>query len=110
MKKREEVKESLKWDLTRLFKDESEYQETLKEVKEGVARIVENYQGELDNPETILKCLKDYEEMMIKGHHLYTYAYLATSVDEANSENQERLMKIRMNFSNLMSQTSFIER
>ncbi|MBF8437126.1 oligoendopeptidase F [Halanaerobiaceae bacterium Z-7014] len=109
MKKREEVKESLKWDLTRLFKDESEYQETLKEVKEGVARIVENYQGELDNPETILKCLKDYEEMMIKGHHLYTYAYLATSVDEANSENQERLMKIRMNFSNLMSQTSFIE-
>ena len=109
MKKREEVKESLKWDLTRLFKDESEYQETLKEVKEGVARIVENYQGELDNPETILNCLEDYEEMMIKGHHLYTYAYLATSVDEANSENQERLMKIRMNFSNLMSQTSFIE-
>ena len=109
MKKREEVQESLKWDLSRLFKDETEYQETLKEVKEEVARIVENYKGELDNPETILDCLEEYEEIMIKGRHLYSYAYLATSVDETNSENQERLMKIRMIFSNLLSQTSFIE-
>jgi len=109
MKKREEVQESLKWDLSRLFKDKTEYQETLKEVKEEVARIVENFKGELDNPETILDCLEEYEEIMIKGRHLYSYAYLATSVDETNSENQERLMKIRMIFSNLLSQTSFIE-
>ncbi|MFN2364817.1 MAG: oligoendopeptidase F [Halarsenatibacteraceae bacterium] len=109
IKKREEVKESLKWDLTRLFKNESEYKETLEEVKKAVKEIVKNYKGKLNNPETILDCLKDFEEVMIKGYHLYSYASLATSVDETNSENQERLMKIRMVFSNLMSQTSFIE-
>lgn len=109
MKKREEVVESLKWDLTRLFKNETEYKETLEEVKLKVEKIVKNYKDKLDNPETILDCLKDYEEVMIKGYHLYSYASLATSVDETNSENQERLMKIRMVFSNLMSKTSFIE-
>ncbi|MFW5994128.1 MAG: oligoendopeptidase F [Halanaerobiaceae bacterium] len=109
LKTRENVKESLKWDLTRLFKNETEYNETLAEVKKGVEKIVKNYKGELDNLETILACLRDYEEIMIKGYHLYSYASLATSVDETNSENQERLMKIRMIFSNLMSQTSFIE-
>lgn len=109
LKTRENVKESLKWDLTRLFKSETEYNKTLEEVKKGVEKIVNNYKGDLNNPETILACLKDYEEVMIKGYHLYSYASLATSVDETNSENQERLMKIRMIFSNLMSQTSFIE-
>ncbi|MGM0413679.1 MAG: oligoendopeptidase F [Bacillota bacterium] len=109
MKKREEIKETLKWDLTRLFKTEDQYIKTLKEVKAGVDKIAKDYKGELNNPESILNCLKDYEEIMIKGYHLYSYASLATSVDETNSENQERLQKIRMFFSNLMSKTSFIE-
>ncbi len=109
MKSREEIQESLKWDLTRIFQDESEYQETVTEVKDLTEELVNQYRERLTDPETVLDCLADYEELMINCIHAYSYAYLASSVDETNPENQERLMKMRMLFSDILSRTSFIE-
>ncbi len=109
MQTREEVPEHLKWDLTRIFSTEAEFEKALQEVKKNTEVIVEKYKGELKEPETIIECLQDYEQLMIKGYHVYSYAHLAKSVDERNTENQERLSNVKMVFSQVMSSTSFIE-
>ena len=109
MKKRSEVKESLKWDLTRIFADEEEFNKTVKQIKNKSSQIVEKYRGKLDNPEVVLNCLQDYENLMIAGYHVYTYAHLSASVDETDQKRQERLNNIKMLFSQISSSTSFIE-
>ncbi|MFW6308827.1 MAG: oligoendopeptidase F [bacterium] len=109
VKPRKEVDESLKWDLSRIFADQDQFVATVEEVKQKTENLVEEYQGQLDNPETILNCLEEFEKLMIDGYHVYSYAYLATAVDETNSQNQERLNEVKMLFSRLMSSTSFIE-
>ncbi len=109
MKKRSEVKESLKWDLTRIFADEEEFNKTVKQIKNKSSHIVEKYRGKLDNPEVVLNCLQDYENLMIAGYHVYTYAHLSASVDETDQKRQERLNNIKMLFSQISSSTSFIE-
>ena len=109
MKPREEVPKHLKWDLTRIFSSEDEFQQTLQKVKENAEKIVKEYKGKLQEPETIIECLNDYEELMIKGYHVYSYAHLAKSVDERNTKNQERLSNVKMVFSRVLSSTSFIE-
>ncbi len=106
---RDEVQEHLKWDLSRIFTSEEEFRQNLQQVKEDVEEIVETYKGELNEPGVILSCLEDYEELMIAGTHLYTYAHLANSVDETDPDNQERLSRTRMLFSRLQSSVSFIE-
>ncbi len=106
---RDEVQEDLKWDLSRIFVAEEEFRQNLQQVKEDVEEIVETYEGELNEPGVILSCLEDYEELMIAGTHLYTYAHLANSVDETDPDNQERLARTRMLFSQLQSSVSFIE-
>lgn len=109
IKKREDVEEALTWDLSRIFSAEEKFKEKVGEVEKKAGYIREKYQGNLDDPDTIINCLKEYEQLMIDGYHLYTYAHLAVSVDQTNSENQERLMKIKMLFSRLLSATSFVE-
>ncbi|MGM0420807.1 MAG: oligoendopeptidase F, partial [Bacillota bacterium] len=102
IKKREDVEEALTWDLSKIFSTEEEFKEKVGEVEKKAGYIREKYQGNLDDPDTIINCLKEYEQLMINGYHLYTYAHLAVSVDQTNSENQERLMKIKMLFSRLL--------
>ncbi len=109
MKAREEVPEHLKWDLTRIFSSEDEFQQALENVQEKAKKLVDQYKGELQEPETIVACLEDYEELMINGYHVYSYAHLAKSVDERNTKNQERLSNVKMVFSQVLSSTSFIE-
>ena len=109
MKKRSEVEESRKWDLTRIFADEEEFNKTVKQIKNKSSQIVEKYRGKLDNPEVVLNCLQDYENLMIAGYHVYTYAHLSASVDETDQKRQERLNNIKMLFSQISSSTSFIE-
>ncbi|MFW6237742.1 MAG: oligoendopeptidase F [Halanaerobiales bacterium] len=109
MKPRKEVKEDLKWDLSRIFADEEEFEEGLERVKKKKDNIKKRYKGELSDPETILCCLGEYEELMITAHHVYTHAMLAVSVDETNRENAERFNRIKMLLSEVESATSFVE-
>ncbi len=109
MKSREEVEEALKWDLSRIFTSEEEFQSTVEKLKGKVEAMRDEYRGELNTAESVLNCLEDYEDLMIEGIHVYTYAHLANSVDETDPDNQERLNRVRMLFSRLQSATSFIE-
>lgn len=105
---RDQVSEDLKWDLTSIFETEEDYENAIKEINVKSEDIVSNYKGKLSDKDTILKCIKDLEDISIISYHALTYSSLCISVDETNTKNQERSMKASMTFSELMAKLSFI--
>lgn len=105
---RNEVDVNLTWDLSHMYESEEKYQEALNEV----VKLAENlavYKGKLNEVETMLKCIEEYESFVVKAYQAGTYASLAVSVDETNQGNQERIMKFQMIASEVFSSISFIE-
>ncbi len=105
---RSEVDVNLTWDISHIFENEEKYQEALKDV-ENMAENLVSYKGKLTDVETILKCVEEYESLVVKLYQAGTYASLAVSVDETNQENQARDMKFSMIASEIFSSISFIE-
>ncbi|MCR4757582.1 MAG: oligoendopeptidase F [Butyrivibrio sp.] len=86
MKKRSEVSEDLKWDLTRLCKDADHCRKELEECKEICKKLVEKYKGKLKDAKTINSCINEYEELITKLDYAVAYAGLDVSTDYGNTE------------------------
>ena len=106
---REEVNESLTWDLSGIFESEEEYETMVEKSKELANEIKEEYKGKLNTPEKINACLDKlrdlYEMIVLTGN----YASLAVAVDQTNEDNQKRQMKQGNISSDIKSKMSFIE-
>jgi len=109
LKSRKEIDPSVTWDLSHIFKTEEEYEKTLNEVIRGSEKIKKAYKGTLDEPNRILKCLEEYEELMIKAMLTNDYASLAFSVDQTDSDLQMKATKNEMILSKIFSELKFIE-
>lgn len=105
---RNEVDVNLTWDISHIFETEEKYQEALDHVVK-MAKNLASYKGKLNDVETMLKCIEEFESLVIKAYQAGIYASLAVSVDETNQENQERDMKFGMVASEVFSSISFIE-
>lgn len=109
LKKRSEVDKSLTWDLSHIFKTDDDYEQTLNEAVEG-SKVIENkYKGKLNNVNTILKCIEEYEQLYIKALLTGSYASLAVSVDQTDVNNQTRYNKNNSILSECFSRITFIE-
>ncbi|MTI49578.1 MAG: oligoendopeptidase F [Firmicutes bacterium] len=109
LKPRKEIDVSLTWDLTHIFKTDTEYEETLKEVVEQSKKIESNFKGKLDNADIILECIEEYEEMYKKALLTNTYTSLAVSVDQGNVDSQTKDTKNNSILSEVLSRVTFIE-
>lgn len=90
LKKRSEIDEALKWDLTRLFKTEEDYQNSLKNIDEISKKLEEKYKGKIKDEDTVLALLDEYSALRVMIDNTGSYAYLALSVDMTDEENQKR--------------------
>ncbi|SDY42952.1 oligoendopeptidase F [Proteiniborus ethanoligenes] len=109
LKPRSEIDLSLTWDLSHIFKTNEEYEKTLTEIVEKSKEMESKYKDKLIDPNTILECIEEYEDVIIKGYLTNTYSYLAMAVDQTNSDNQTRAMKNDMILSEVISRLTFIE-
>ena len=107
--KRWEVEESLTWDLTRLYAVPEDFEQALKTFLPISEEIQQKYEGQLDSADKILDVLKEYESLLKKVSKAGTYSFLASSVDETDEKNQQRVAKAQMIFSKVMGNLSFIE-
>ncbi|MBM7615681.1 oligoendopeptidase F [Alkaliphilus hydrothermalis] len=109
LKERKDVDQSLTWDLSAIFATETAFEEAVSKVQGLVKEIEEEFKGKLNTVHMINSCLdkvkKAYELMTLAG----SYTYLAVSVDQTNTENQARNMKLRNIMSNLQSRLSFVQ-
>lgn len=86
--KREEIEEKYKWDLSKMYKTQEEYEKEFKEVKDKLNEI-EKYEGKfLNSVEEFLEFMNLIEFINRKIEKLYTFSHLAVDVEPENQEMQ----------------------
>ena len=108
MKKRSEIEEQFKWDLSGYFKSDEDFKKEFDFLKTKVTSL-NKYKGKLNNEKTILQCLTENEELEKRFEVLYVYASLKTREDASNSFYQERITQTGSLINQFNTETSFID-
>ncbi len=107
--RRKDVPVGETWDLSLLYQTEEEMFLDLKKAEEMSSGIAARYQGKLTDPETIVNCLSDLEELRKVLYVVGTYAELAVGVDYYDAHNQENLAKVSTAAAKISAETSFAD-
>ncbi len=109
LKARKDVDLLLTWDLSAIFKTEEEFNSAVQEAQRLTEGVEKEYKGRLNTAAIINECLDKMKKLVQIMNLAGTYAYLAVAVDQTNSENQARQMKLSNILSNLNSRLSFVK-
>ena len=87
--KRSEIKEEDKWDLTKYFKNEKEYDELYDRTLNILKKIVKMKGHLTDDDKSLLKFLELDDELDLNVERLYVYSYL-NHYEDTNAEKGKR--------------------
>ncbi|MGO1590305.1 MAG: oligoendopeptidase F, partial [Alkalibacterium gilvum] len=90
VKKRSDISEELKWDLSAIFESQEAFETALHALPKEVEAFSTKYDGHLTGVNTVVEALKAYEKIIAKASHLGQYSYLPVSVDISDSKAQEQ--------------------
>lgn len=107
MKKRSEIEEKDKWDLSGYFKDDAEFLNEFNYLKTQTDFLA-GYRGKLKDEKTILECLEKDQEISKRLEVLYVYAVLKTREDAGNSLYQERQTQVGTLVSQFSTKSAFV--
>ena len=108
-KKREDISNDFKWDLSKMFSSTKEHEEACIKVKELVDKA-KNYQGNImKSSSNLLSFYKDYEEMERLLESIIIYSRLMCDTDTSNNEYQELKMKTDKLGEDISDELSFIK-
>ena len=85
-KKRSEIEDIYKWDLTPIYKNEEEFLKEYEEMKKEIKKIEIYNNHLLDNAETLYKALELDSDISRKMEKLYTYAHLNYDSETNNTK------------------------
>lgn len=89
-KKRDEIEEKYKWDLTRIYKTEEEFEKDLEKLNTLIDKIP-SFKGKLFSDSKTLKLYFELEEEIDRlSNKLYSYAHLQHDVDVSDTTSQKR--------------------
>ncbi|MGE7979284.1 oligoendopeptidase F [Psychrobacillus sp. NPDC093200] len=107
--KRSDVKVEETWNLKDLYATEEDYNNTLEEIEKSVPMFAEKFKGKIDSAKAIVDALSEYKTLFEKFNLLGSYARLAITVDQTNTESQMRAGKFGSLAGKVASQTSFVD-
>ncbi len=106
---RKDVPAQYKWDLSSIFKNDDEWESSLKEI-DSLTKKVLTFKGKLSEDEkTFLEALKAIEKVNLKLETVYHYASLQHEADEDDSKATDKEGRALMAYTNVQAQLSFIE-
>ncbi len=106
---RQEVDKKRTWDLSAIYKNDSEVEDAVTELTSLTKKIVKEYKGNLINTANINACLDELRKVNVLSVQISSYRFLAVSVDMTNNENQSKSMEVSNLLSKVRSKLSFIE-
>lgn len=109
MKKRNQIAEELTWDLTALFANREESLKALEKVKKDTQEFAEKYDGALNDLDSILQALADYEAILAASSKISQYASLPVSADITDSEGMSFSRSIQNTMAGLGAQMTFFQ-
>lgn len=104
---RKDVPASDKWDLTKIYKSDADWEKDLNSIN-GLTEKLVSFKGKLsDSSESLLNALKAMEAMNRKIENVYHYASLNHSADEGDAASQEKEGRAMMAYAASDAATSF---
>ena len=106
---RKDVPESDKWNLTSIFKSDSDWEEALKNLPEFTKKVTA-FKGRLgESSETFLQALKALEKTDLEIENVVHYASLQHEADEDDSSCSDRYGRAIMAYTAASTELSFID-
>ncbi len=106
-KKRSEISNEYKWDLTTIFKTDEEFNNYLDEIKNKVDKL--KTENVFDSAKNLYNYLNELEVIEASLDKLYTYAHLNNDTDTSVSIYDEMVKKVLNLYDDLSKKTSFFE-
>ena len=106
MKKRQEIEEEYKWDLSLLCSGKEEFYQKVNKINDFLPKI-KAFEGKLNNKEDILAYLKLNEQFSKFVEPLALYAHLKSAEVLSDSERQEMSEKLSNILNNISVESSF---
>ena len=106
LKKREEIDDKYKWKIDKVYKNIADWEKDFEDLKKEAVKLKE-FNGKLNNGETILEYLKLNEKISRKAEILYIYAHLKCDEDTSNSTFQSLMSKIDIYMAEFSSYTAY---
>ena len=104
---RKDVPESDKWNLSTLYKSDSDWETDLALIPSLAEKVV-SYKGKLgESSDSLLGALKSNEQLEKVIETVYTYASLRHTADESDSAGQNMEGRVMMAYTQAESETSF---
>ena len=108
MKTRSEISNDYKWDLTKIFETDSDFDKFYDETKKLIIDY-KKYEGHImDDAKTFYNSTIDSLEISRRLEKLYTYAHMKSDEDVSLNSNQELVSRV-INLYNLASQAMYFE-
>ena len=104
---RSEVPANDKWDLSTLYKTDSDWEKSLSLVPSLIKTFTDFKDHLADSPETFLGALKAYEKLYKTLETVYCYASLCHTADESDSRSQDMEGRAMMAYSKAGAESSF---
>ncbi len=106
---RKDIPAKDKWDLSSLYKSDSEWEQDLKELFPLIEKIGD-FKGKLsESSQSLLKALEVLEQADLKLETIYNYASLQHSSDENDSSAKNKVGRAMMAYTDFSEKTSFFE-
>ena len=107
--KRTDVDDKYKWDLTKIIKNEKEYNEYISKINKLSDEVLEMKGHILDNSDTLKKYLDVSNEMNLFLERLYVYSFLEYYSDTTNSSYKEKSLIAEKLNDDISKKLSFVE-
>lgn len=103
---RTKIDDQYKWDLTQIFKNNEEFEETYNQVKKEIEDFAKYEEIMLKDANNLYRTLTIYYDINRKLEKLYVYTSFLFDIDTSNNQNQALKMKMS-NLYNDWTKTSF---
>lgn len=103
-----EIEDKYKWDLTKIYKDEKEWQKDFDDVKEEILKATSYKNSFLSNGKKLYEYLKYDEEVSRKLEKIYYYAHLNHDADTLNEKYKIMTNKVSDLFTKYNELSSFV--
>ena len=103
-----EIEDKYKWDLTKIYKDEKEWQKDFDDVKEKILKVLEYKDSFLSNGKKLYEYLKYDEEVSRKLEKIYYYAHLNYDADTLDEKYKVMTNKVSDLFTKYNELSSFV--
>lgn len=103
-----EIEDKYKWDLTKIYKDEKEWQKDFDDVKEKILKVLEYKDSFLSNGKKFYEYLKYDEEVSRKLEKIYYYAHLNYDADTLDEKYKVMTNKVSDLFTKYNELSSFV--